>query len=230
VDVKFFASETLTFGIPGIIGIRRQPCGTMRLTKHHRVRDPFRMPGETERPETQTPFAGRLPPTPAEKLLSSAGGDPRPFLDCHQSVFNKTVAAQGKPIHGILVCDAGQIQSDRLYQSGLRARLGAAQEGFDFAPHFLNGTEVRGAGRQKEDLGPGLRINERVSSPLCGERLSMITTSPLRRVGHRTRHSSMRSRDSNTTDNSRASPRMDRLSSKRWVFRFQGKQLARCQG
>jgi hypothetical protein len=48
-------------------------------------------------------------------------------------------------------------KGDRLDLSRLAARLGAAQAGFDFAPHFLNRIEVRGVGRQKEDLGPGLR-------------------------------------------------------------------------
>jgi hypothetical protein len=38
-------------------------------------------------------------------------------------------------------------------ESGGSARLGAAQRGFDFAPHFFNGIEVRRVGRQEEDHG-----------------------------------------------------------------------------
>ena len=63
----------------------------------------------------------------------------------------------GKPIDGVLRCDARQSRSNRLDQSRLGTRLGAAQGALDFAPHLLNGIEVRGVGRQKENLGPCLR-------------------------------------------------------------------------
>ncbi len=45
----------------------------------------------------------------------------------------------------------------RLDKSRLCSGFGRAQAGFDFAPHFLDGIEVRGVGRQEEYPGTSLR-------------------------------------------------------------------------
>jgi hypothetical protein len=61
----------------------------------------------------------------------------------------------GKPIPGILGGDAPQSASDGFDKCGLGPRLGAAQGGFELAPHLFNGIELRRVGWQEEDLGSG---------------------------------------------------------------------------
>jgi hypothetical protein len=56
-------------------------------------------------------------------------------------------------MHGILGRDALQCRSDCLDEILVGSSFRAAQEAFNFAPHLLNGVEVRGVSRQKEDLG-----------------------------------------------------------------------------
>ena len=61
----------------------------------------------------------------------------------------------GKPIPGVLGSDALQSASDGFDKCGLGPRLGAAQGGFDLAPHLFNGIELWRVGWQEEDLGSG---------------------------------------------------------------------------
>ena len=86
----------------------------------------------------------------------------------------------GKPISGILRCDALQSRSDGFDESGLGTHLGAAERAFGFAPHFFNGIELRRVGRQEEGLGSGAGRSTRELAHCCaGRSLSMTTTFPL---------------------------------------------------
>lgn len=55
----------------------------------------------------------------------------------------------------ILGCDPGEGGADRLHEFGSGSGLGAAEHGFDFAPHLLDRVEVGRVGRQEENLGTG---------------------------------------------------------------------------
>ena len=46
--------------------------------------------------------------------------------------------------------------SDGCDQGFMGSGLGTAEIPFDLAPHFFDGIEIRGIGRQKQDLSPGL--------------------------------------------------------------------------
>ena len=55
-------------------------------------------------------------------------------------------------MEGILGCDALEGCADSLKEGLRSAGFGCSEEFFDFAPHFFDGIEVGGVGRQKADL------------------------------------------------------------------------------
>ena len=72
----------------------------------------------------------------------------------------------GKPIPGILGGDAPQSASDGFDKCGLGPRLGAAQGGFELAPHLFDGIELRRVGWQEEGHRLRRDINETAGSLL----------------------------------------------------------------
>src|ERR1700730_9292974 len=109
-----------------------------------------------------TPPSPSLPPALQPPIAlpifsrSSAVGSLVSLSSRIRSILNKTIAAGGKPIHGILRCDRRQSRGHCLDKGRLGTGLGAAEKLFEFAPHFLDWIEIRGVSRQEQNMGAEL--------------------------------------------------------------------------